>query len=422
MLEKNSNIDTKKLPQCDVLSFSLRQLKAVLKVSEFQNVTRAAHSLSRSQTTITKSVIEVERLLERTLFERSSTGLTANLYGATFSKRVASIERILERAYKHYERTHARPRPMHLIPLFTMDLGVRRISTLIALNESGDIKQTAETADLTPSAIYKFLRELESQLDMPVFDKHPNGRLIASEYGLNLIEQLKLVFSELRHALEDLANLDGLIVGRATIGTLPSARPVVIPNAISKLVSRHPNISIATREAPFERLTKMLSSGDVDMIVSGTRPLAGLDKYDILYLCKDHLCIVAGTKHPLANKPNVSIEDLRACQWVLPPSSTPAGRLFEGIFQELQLGSNVISVESNSTVILRSLVLDSGFIAMASSHQTLAEQKNGTIVELNFEIPDNSWPIGVILRKDTEPSPVAREYLKELSLVKSDTT
>lgn len=402
------------IPSDDLSAFSLRQFKAVLRVSELQNVTRAAHSLSRSQTTITKSIHEVETTLNRKLFERSSTGLTPNVYGETFARRLKSIRRILDRAYQHYETHHSRPRPAHLIPLFTMDLGARRISTLITLSEYGDVKIAASHANLTPSAIYKFIRELEAQLDLPVFERRPNGRMVPSDFGLDLVQHLKLIFAELRHALEDLANIDGLTIGRMVVGTLPSTRPVVAPVAIERLLRKHPHVSIATREASFARLAQMLESGDIDLIITGTRPLLGIDRFEVRDLCVDHLSLIASSSHALASKPNISIDDLRACRWVLPPSTTPAGRLFKSMFDEMELGNDIVSVESNSTMILRSLVLNSDFISIASRHQTQTERLNGSIVELDFPLDDDSWPIGVALRKDTEPSPIAREFLDEL--------
>lgn len=398
----------------DLHAFSLRQLKAVLRVAELQNVTRAAHSLARSQTTITKSIHEVENTLGRPLFERSSTGLTPNVYGETFARRLQSIRRILDRAYQRYESHHNRPRPAHLIPIFTMDLGARRISTLISLNEFGDVKIAAEKANLTPSAIYKFLRELESQLDLSVFDRRPNGRLVPSEFGSELVQHLRLIFSELRHALEDLAKIEGLLVGRMIVGTLPSTRPVVVPSAIEAILKRHPQVNIATREASFQRLARMLSSGDIDLIVTGTRPLKNISDFDVRPLCTDRLGLIASSDHPLAARTGISQSDLRDCRWVLPPSSTPAGRLFQSMFNEMKLGSNIISVESNSTMILRSLILEGGFISIASRHQTRAERRDGRIVELDFALADDSWPIGVVLRKDSEPSPIAREFLEGL--------
>lgn len=398
----------------DLNVFSLRHLKAVLRVAELQNVTRAAHSLSRSQTTITKSIHEVENTLGRTLFTRSSTGLTPNVYGEAFARRLQSIRRILDRAYQQYENHHNRPRPVHLIPLFTMDLGARRISTLISLNELGDVKFAADKAQLTPSAIYKFLRELESQLDLAVFDRRPNGRLTPSEFGLELVEHLKLVFSELRHALEDLAKIEGLLVGRIVVGTLPSTRPVVVPAAIAALLRRHPEVNVATREASFQRLARMLASGDIDMIVTGTRPLENISDFDVHHLCTDRLGLFASSQNAISKKASISRSDLRECRWVLPPSSTPAGRLFQSMFEDMELGSDLLSVESNSTMVLRSLVLNSGFISIASFHQTLVERQNGAIVSLDFALQDNSWPIGVLLRKESEPSPIAREFLDDL--------
>jgi len=395
-------------------TFSLRQLKAVLRVAELCNVTQAAHSLSRSQTAITKSVSEVENTLGYHLFDRSSTGLTPTVYGTALAARLKSIQVILERANSLYREHHSNPKPIQQIPIFTMDLSARRMAVLIALSKSGTVKQASGEMKLTPSAIYKFLHELELQLDLRIFEKLPQGILKATDFGTILLSSIKLVFAELRHAVEDLRNIDGRVIGRVNIGTMPSTRAVLTPVAIERMTERLPNIKITTWEAPYNELIFALASGDIDMIVTGTRPLTDTDGIKSIDLFEDRLCLVAQSDHPLFKHNHITAEQLSKERWVVHPMSTPAGRVFADIMDKMGLSQDVIGVETLSIMILRRLLLNSNFITIVSAQQTEIERTAGTISILPVELPDDKWPVGALVRDHTKPSPAARAFLEQL--------
>ena len=395
-------------------SLSLRHLKAVLRVAELHNVTQAAQSLSRSQTAVTKSINEIESSLGYRLFDRSSAGITPTAHGQAFAKRLSSIKRILENANETYQGRHSRPRAIQHIPLFTMDISARRLAILIAVASTGEMKSAANEMKLTPSAVYKFVSELEAQLDDQIFERRPTGLLRATEFGEILLGHINLIFSELRHALEDLSSLDGRLTGRVTIGTLPSTRAILVPMALQNFLNEYPHIRLSTQEAPYEEMALSLANGDLDMIVTGTRPLAPRPGLTTTHLCNDKLTLVARSDHALLRKTKINTQDLNDAKWILPPRTTPARQVYDSIIAEIGVSSDIAYVESNSIIIMRNLLLRGEFISISSAHQTQVERDVGTISIVPFALPDDSWPVGVIVRDNTEPSPAAAAFLKRL--------
>ena len=73
------------------MAFTLRQLQYFVAVAELGSVTRAAHSLSISQSSVTEAVRELETDLGVELFERHSRGLSITHNGHQFLRHATKI-------------------------------------------------------------------------------------------------------------------------------------------------------------------------------------------------------------------------------------------------------------------------------------------------------------------------------------------
>lgn len=77
------------------MKFSLRQLQVFIATARFENISRAAESLSMSQSAASEALRELERLFDVRLFERAGRQLRLNELGRTVRPRA---EALLERA------------------------------------------------------------------------------------------------------------------------------------------------------------------------------------------------------------------------------------------------------------------------------------------------------------------------------------
>lgn len=406
-------------PYFGIPEISLRQLKSALLVAQHRNVTRAASKLNRSQTAITKAISDLESLLGVALFDRTSTGMMPTVYGEAVAKRVSRVVAEFEQAgiaYKQYQNSHSLERPN---PIFSMDISYKRLAALVALYQKREVVSAARSLGVTKAAVYNSVRQLEELLDSALFERQPQG-VSPTPYCHLLVRHTKLAFAQIRHAIDDIASINGVTQGRLVIGTLPYTRTVLTPKAINQLLQDHPQLDVATQEGPYDVLEAGLRSGDIDLIVGATRPQdEGADvRTEVLF--EDRLAVIARSGHPLMTRKTTRLEDLQGAHWVLPAAETPSRQLFDETLAQHGIQQPEQAVQTSSLSMVRGLLVDSDRIALLSEHQVYYDKLYGILDVVPVELEDTYRPIGITLRAHTQPSPAAQLFLDGLRQVAKD--
>jgi len=381
-------------------------------LAEVGNVTKASHLLLRSRTAVSKSLRDLERQIATKIFNRASSGFDPTDEGNALLTRAKVISDIFSRLSKSYQLTHKRPKKINNIPLFTMDIATKRLVQLALLSNTESIEAAAQLGKLSTSAIYKSINELENTLDIPLFARLPNGRIITVGFGEVLCQQVKLVLSQLRHIVDDIKTIRGQHDGLLRIGSLPSMQSYVLPVALAKLAKTHPEISIHVDTRPYPEMEKDLLSGELDVIIGGTRSGVNTDGLKTEVLAEDQVYVVAGAHHPLAKKNAVTKEDLNDVTWVFPVSGTPAREVFTKRLNESGVYPEKIWIESVSITSLRGILMSSEAVMMGTKYQTHYEQTQGFLTLLPFPLDRDNWPLGLTLHKDAPPPKSLDFYLK----------
>lgn len=392
---------------------SLRQLRSLVFVSESRNVTKAAKLLNRSQTAITKAITDLELTVGKKLFDRTSTGMLPTTYGESLAMRANKAMDELKAAGEAYKEHTKNNRCCDNIPIFSMDISHKRLSAFIALFQVRNIQRAADQLSITKAAIYSSVRQLEDWLNMKLFDSGPRG-VTPTHFGHILAQHVKLAFAEIRHGLDDIANIDGITRGSVKVGTLPYTRTYLTPNAINKLLSHYPDIDVSTHEGAYPAMESSLRSGDIDLIIGAVRPTDNSMDIQTEILFDDKLAVIARKQHPLMNKNKLSLQDLRQYSWVLPELHTPSGKLFTETMQRHRCDMPEHAIYTSSLSMVRGLLLSSNRVALLSKHQIHYEKISGLLDVLPVEMDDTYRPIGITMRRYTKPSPAAQKFLHYL--------
>ncbi len=394
-------------------SIGIRQARIFLAVADALSVTRAAKALNRSQSSVTKSLHDLEHQLGVELFDRSSKGVSMTAFGAC----------LLPRAR---EAADAFARAGDLVPLaaiqqssstarfFGMDVSDKWLDAFLATFEHQNIAAAAEHLHLTSAAISSSLRKLEDTLQAVLFERTPNA-IIPSAFGQALANHVKLARSHLRHACDELAGLQGVNTGHLTIGTLPFVRTIIVPRAINSVLDEHPYLDVSTIEGPYDDLVAGLRCGDIDIMVGALRGNSAdrdLAEEEIL---DDNLSAVVRAGHPLLERQDhLSWQDLLRYQWVLPRRNTPTRTLFEVAIIDQGLTVPPHVVETSSLVMLRGLLLESDRVTILSRHQIRFEEQAGLLAALPFDLSGTGRPIGLTCRKNGSLSPAATLFAEKV--------
>ncbi|HEY8521614.1 MAG TPA: LysR substrate-binding domain-containing protein [Gammaproteobacteria bacterium] len=356
-----------------------RALRRAFLVHEVRHLTRAANALDRSQSAITRSVLDLERFLGCRLFERRATGMVGTRHADLLFRRVqASLEHLAAADRKLRALTGATGLARRTPHILQLDVSNAVVLAVLAVFDHRDVARAAASLGIAPKSVRKSITAVERQLGTRLFERTPTGAVAPTEAGNVLATHLKRALSELRAGLEELRGADEGISGVIRVGVTPSAGALLVPRAVRLLRRSHPNVVVAVRAGADHDLLSSLRSGDLDLVV-GT-----LDAEDetseqtaTTRLTKDHVEVVARADHPLARGKELSLADLLSLEWALPPRGSPLRRWFSRLLESEGLPEPRPLVETASLTILRGALLESECVGLTTQlecwHELVAQ-------------------------------------------------
>ncbi len=391
---------------------SFRQARILIAVVQNSSVTGAAKAVSRSQTSVTKSIQDLERELDVTLFDRSSRGVSLTAYGDALYRGATQAAEALERASGLVPPLVASQSP-GVTRFFHMDVSDKWLNAFLATAEHQNLAAAAHHLQVTSAAVSASLRKLEDSLNMTLFERSPNAT-VPTSFSVSLVRYVKLARSHLRHACDELASLQGVRRGSVAVGSLPLLRTIVLPKAIAKLRSAHPYIDVSTMEGRYDDLAAALRCGDIDIMVGALRGADSGEDLEEETLFNDRLSIIVRSDHPLVAKKQIEFEQLLDFEWIMPRKGTPTRHRVENAMSMRGLPMPEHIVETSSLVLLRGLLMEADYVTALSRHQVFFEEANDMLVALSIELPETSRPIGITLRASGSIPPAAELLISEL--------
>lgn len=393
----------------------IRQARVFRAVADCQSVTRAAKSLNRSQTSVTKSLHDLEDQIGEKLFDRTSKGVTLTAFGGCLLNRVEEAAEAFAAAGELVPPA-AMQRSASIARFFQMDVSERWLDAFLAVVEHQNIASAAEHLGLTSAAVSASLRKLEDTLNTSLFERTPTA-VVPSVFGTELARYIKLARSHLRAACDEIAGLRGVKRGRLVVGSLPFVRTLVVPKAITRLLDNHSYLDVSTVEGPYDDLITGLRCGDIDIVIGALRGDAVDKDLQEEVIFTDSLSVIARAGHPLIRHESIAWKDLLEYQWILPRKGTPTRKLFEQAILGRGLTLPAHVVETSSTVMLRGLLLESDRVTVLSRHQIQFEEKANLLAALPFQLQGTERPIGMTRRRIGALSPAAELFVDELRAV-----
>ncbi|HEY4318581.1 MAG TPA: LysR family transcriptional regulator, partial [Herbaspirillum sp.] len=299
-------------------------------------------------------------------------------------------------------------------PIFDMLFNKDRLQIFVTLAESHHMPTVANLLGITQPAVSAAITELEASLGIPLFIRTAKGMLI-NEAGEILVLRTKLALAELRHVEADIAALHGKTQGLVTVGSHPLSRTVILPRAINRVLREHPLVRIETVEGRDLRIG--LRSGDIDFALLTLRPGHPLPGMVDTPLMTDRMAVFVRAGHPLTKLAEVTVDDLRRAEWILPARHTPTRELFDQAFHHVSGSLPKSPIETSDLSILRGMLLDSDLITAISPQQLDMERKLGILKMLDFEFEKTARVIAVMQRAKSHPSPGAAALMRAIQQV-----
>lgn len=401
-------------------SLNLAQLHAFTVIAERGSASRAAAHLLRAQSAVTRSLRELEVALGEPLMERCPSGMRPTSVG----------EAVLERAVRVFAELRGlaprrAPQPVRemrvppgAIPSYL--LNTRRLQSLVALVRHRHMQSAAQTLGVSQPAVSSAIKILEAGLGSPLFDRTARGLRLTSD-GEAFVFRVRRALNELRHIPEDVAAVRGSIRGSVTVGALPFARTMILPEAVAHVRRDYPGVHVVTDESAYEALLAGLRAGDVDFIIGALRPAAPGGDVRAEALLGTGMVALTRHGHPLAGERGLTPDRLAGADWILPRRHTPARAILDTLFTRLHLPPPLAAVETGDLAMIRGLLMRTDMVAVLSAQQVHYELRAGQLAILDVPLAHTEREIGLTMRAAGEPSPAARRLLDAIRAVARQT-
>jgi DNA-binding transcriptional LysR family regulator len=235
---------------------------------------------------------------------------------------------------------------MDRLRLLDGSLKLRHLALVDALKRHGSVSNAADALHITQPAATRTLRELESILGVPLYERGPRG-VTPTIFGDAFTEHARAILAQLSQADRRLAQLAGADCATLIVGSCLAGSNTLLLHAIARLKRENPALMIAVREASPEALSGELEAGRIDLIVGPLKSrIAEVGARAPLY--EETAELFTHAEHPLGQRSRIELTDLGDYAWIIPSAETVLRQEMEQLFacHDMPLPENRIEVTS----------------------------------------------------------------------------
>jgi DNA-binding transcriptional LysR family regulator len=284
---------------------------------------------------------------------------------------------------------------------------LKQLRAFCAVARQRSFAGAAAELHLTPPAITMQIKELESVVGLPLFDRGTKAATLTTS-GEYMLVYARRVLATLKEAEDAMARLRGAETGRITIGMVSTAK-YFLPRLLAKFRAEHRGVEMQLAVGNREQLVRQLHDNEVDLAVMG-RPPRELDTRAEPFAVQPH-AVVASPEHPLAKRHDVAPAELGGEEFIVREQGSGTRAAMEHFFRENHIAPpQVMEMTSNETI--KQAVIANMGLAFLSLHTCGLELATRQLVVLDVTgLPlMRRWHIVNVRGKALSPAAEALRY------------
>jgi len=180
-----------------------------------------------------------------------------------------------------------------------MRIKLRQVEGFLAAADTLSFSRAAEKIGMTQPAFSQLIRDLESALEVKLFERSTR-RVRITATGAQLRDQMRRGLLEIDNACNNARALTRLEAGQMSVAILPSLALGLVAGSLSKFHQTYPNVKIHLQEARSPYVLDTVRRYDVDFAICAR--VATSEQMSCDYLFDDELVAVLPKQHALLAK------------------------------------------------------------------------------------------------------------------------
>lgn len=277
-----------------------------------------------------------------------------------------------------------------------------RYKAFLRAAETGSFTKAAEELCYTPSGVCQLVNALEMELNLTLLVRDKRGVTLTPN-GKEVIPTVRALLSEEERLHQLAAGINGLTMGRITIGAYSSISTHWLPAIIKGFQQSFPNVEIHLMEGIHQEVDAWLAEKKIDMaFYSYKEPM----KYKWIPLAKDPMIAVLPPEHPLAGEKSYPLSRCQQERFIMPGLGMDAD--VEALFKTNHLSPKIefSTLETFSTLAM----IEQG-LGMTITNELITKKWEGNVVRLPLDQPQHIT-LGIALHSMKKASPAVRQFIE----------
>ena len=234
------------------------------------------------------------------------------------------------------------------------------LRALIAAVEEGSLRAAARRLGVSQPALTKLTRELERELSTTLLRRSTTG-VLATAQGMALYERALAAERELAHAVDEIQQLGGRMSGMLTVGAVPLAVMLLIPETLRTFGQEFPDIQLRIIEELYIAQLTRLRKGEVDIALGPLPEHLPPGEFAVETLMPISMVIVVRKGNPLARARRLA--ELAQAPWVY-TGATPDSGYAKLLYERQGLAPPPAGALVNSTLGLLAIIASGNCVGL----------------------------------------------------------
>lgn len=200
------------------------------------------------------------------------------------------------------------------------------LQEFLAVAETLSFSAAADRLFISQATLSKHIRELERELDAPLFDRSTR-RVELTEFGLLLLPYARRAAVLEADILREAEEHHKRMASHLDIGFIDRWDGIDLGRLTVEFRREHPHTSLTFATNEHSQLMAMLEKGDYSFIILREMPDVPEDGLSRLLLCEDPLYAFLPAGHPLASSERVQLSQLQQDSFLMSRESSLAHQL-----------------------------------------------------------------------------------------------
>lgn len=288
---------------------------------------------------------------------------------------------------------------------------LRDIEYFGVIAEHGNMRRAAEALGLSPPALTKSLRRLETSMEARLAQRTGKGVRL-TPMGEALAAQAKRLRLTLQDITREASDLNHGRSGHLRIGAGPTDCEL-LPAACTRLMAEAPRLSIDITISDNDELVPLILDGKLDLALN-TVPPQLYEGIEHIHVVDDEYVAFASASHPFTRKRRLALADLVTQRWASSTADYRPKQILLRAFSERGLPAPRFVLQSRSVRLRLQIISTSALLGFGPKR--MVEMAAAPLALKVLRVTDLTLPrtMGVMYRKGAYLPPAATRLIQLL--------